>query len=153
MVMRRSGLSAAQQAFALHARFPDAKGALKAGRLVWTGLLQPTPLSRSYRVEISYGPGREPRVRVLESLATREGKSLPHVFADGTLCLHEPGEWSNGMYIADTTVPWTAEWLANYEIWLATGDWHGGGEWPPRRRGAGDPVLDAEVKQPPADAA
>ncbi len=151
--MRRSGLSAAQQAFALHARFPDAKGTLKAGRLVWTGLLQPTPLSRSYRVEISYGPRGEPRVRVLETLATREGKSLPHVYTDGTLCLHEPGEWTGGIYIADTTVPWTAEWLANYEIWLATGDWHGGGEWPPRRRGAGDPVLDAEVKQPPAEAA
>ncbi len=151
--MRRSGLSAAQQAFALHARFPDARGTVKAGRLVWTGLLQPTPLSRSYRVKISYGAREEPRVRVLESLTTREGKSLPHVFRDGTLCLHEPGEWTDGMYIADTTVPWTAEWLANYEIWLATGDWHGGGEWPPRRRSSADRIFDAEAKQPPAEAA
>ena len=35
------------------------------------------------------------------------------------------------MLIVDTTVPWTAEWLLNYEIWLATGSWYGGGEWPP----------------------
>lgn len=86
-----------------------------------------------------------------ESLATREGKSLPHVFSDGTLCLHEPGEWTDGMYIADTTVPWTAEWLANYEIWLATGTEVANG-----RRGGEAPltgVLDADVKQPPAEAA
>jgi hypothetical protein len=88
---------------------PDAKGTVKAGRLVWMGLLQPTPLSRGYRVEFAYAPQREPRVRVLESLATREGRSLPHVFSDGTLCLHEPGKWTDGMSIADTTVPWTAE--------------------------------------------
>jgi hypothetical protein len=148
--MRRSGLSPAQQAFALHARFPDAKGTLKAGRLVWTGLLHPTPLSRSYQVEITYRLRQQPRVRVLDSLETREGRSLPHVYSDGTLCLHEPGEWTDTMFLADSIVSWTAEWLANYEIWLATGDWHGGGEWPPRRS---DPLESAEeAKAPPADA-
>ena len=34
------------------------------------------------------------------------------------------------MLIADTIVPWTCEWLIHYEIWLATGEWHGGGEEP-----------------------
>jgi hypothetical protein len=29
--------------------------------------------------------------------------------------------------IADTIVPWTAEWLVHYEIWLVTGEWYGGG--------------------------
>ena len=55
------------------------------------------------------------------------------MYSDGTLCLHKSGDWTQYMFIADSTVPWAAEWLANYEIWLATGDWHGGGEWPPRR--------------------
>ncbi|MYD87819.1 MAG: hypothetical protein F4018_15215 [Acidobacteria bacterium] len=27
-------------------------------------------------------------------------------------------------------VPWTSEWLACYEIWLATGKWLGGGTTP-----------------------
>lgn len=61
-------------------------------------------------------------MRIIESLSMREGKLPPLDFSGGTLCLHEPGEWTDGMYIADTTVPWTAEWLANYEIRLATGD-------------------------------
>ena len=30
-------------------------------------------------------------------------------------------------FIADTIIPWTSEWLLHYEIWVATGIWHGGG--------------------------
>jgi hypothetical protein len=57
-------------------------------------------------------------------------------------------EWTVGMSIANTIVPWTSEWLAHYEIWLATGDWQGGGEWPPR------PESGTEAaKDPPAQAA
>jgi hypothetical protein len=131
--MRRSGLNAAQQAFALRARFPDVQGKLKAGRLVWTGSLQPTPLSRSYRVQIVFGPRGQPQVRVLDELASREGRSLPHVYSDGTLCLHEADEWN--------------------EIWLVTGDWYGGGEWPPRRTGAPAPAAADQAKERPAQAA
>ncbi len=149
--MRRSGLNAAQQAFALRARFPNVQGKLKAGRLVWTVPMRPTPLSRSYRVQIVYGPRGHPQVRVLDKLATREGRSLPHVYSDGTLCLYERDEWKPTMAIADTIVPWTAEWLAHYEIWLATGDWYGGGEWPPRRPPADSAT--AKPKEPPAAAA
>lgn len=144
--MRRSGLNAAQQAFVLRSRFPDADCVVKAGRLVWRGLLEPTSLSRQYQVEIAFRDRQTPRVRVLDALETREGESLPHVYSDGSLCLHEPGEWTKMMLIADSTVPWTSEWLANYEIWLFTGDWHGGGEWPPRREAMDD-------KQPPSQAA
>lgn len=58
-------------------------------------------------------------------------KSIPHTYTDGSLCLHDFSEWRGHMVIADTTLAWTAEWLIHYEIWRATGDWHGGGEWPP----------------------
>ena len=153
MAIPRSDLSAAQQAFALRAQFPDVQGKLKAGRLVWTGELQPTPLSRSYRVQIAYGPRGQPKVRVLEELATYEERSLPHVYSDGTLCLHEWHEWTATMSIADTIVPWTAEWLAHYEIWLMTGEWYGGGDWPPRRAGTTGLPSVGEAKEPPAQAA
>ena len=151
--MRRSSLSAAQQAFALRARFPDVQGKLKAGRLVWTGSLEPTPLSRSYCVQIVFGPRGQPQVRVLDELATREGRSLPHIYSNGTLCLHETDEWAATMSIADTIVPWAAEWLAQYEIWLVTGEWYGGGEWPPRRPGTPELAAEDEAKEPPSQAA
>lgn len=75
---------------------------------------------------------------MLDPLRTRPGRSLPHVYDDGTLCLYERGEWNDNMFLADTIVPWASEWLAHYEIWLGHGKWYGGGEWPPRRNGAAE---------------
>lgn len=86
-------------------------------------------------------------MRIFDRLATREGESLPHVYSDGTLCLHLSGEWNEKMYLVDSIVPWTAEWLANYEIWLATGDWNGGGEWP-LGRSPPDELPAADVNDP-----
>jgi hypothetical protein len=56
-----------------------------------------------------------------------ESKVLPHTYSDDTLCLHLGGQWRPTMLIAQTTVPWISEWLYYYEIWLVTGQWHGGG--------------------------
>ncbi len=132
--MRRAptGRSVAQQALALRARYPEGRVDLRRGRLTWTGRLTPTSLSRTYAVEVRYRDRSFPQVRVLEpELDSRLGESLPHVYREGTLCLHLRNDWFPSMSIADSIVPWSAEWLAFYEIWKATGDWHGGGEWPP----------------------
>ena len=143
--MRRARTpSLAAQAFALRGRFPEGRVQLRGGRLIWTGRIHPTPLSRAYLVQVDYRDGRIPEVRVLDSLDGRDGEALPHVYEGGTLCLHLPGEWTSDMLLVDSTVPWTAEWLINYEIWRATGEWYGGGEWPPRRERA-------EAKPPAPD--
>ena len=34
------------------------------------------------------------------------------------------------MQLATTIVPWCSEWLFYYELWLATGEWLGGGVHP-----------------------
>jgi hypothetical protein len=60
---------------------------------------------------------------------------IPHLLFDGDnparsgLCLFDPdgGEWSNRLLIADTTIPWAAEWLLYYELWHLSGGWRGGG--------------------------
>ena len=52
---------------------------------------------------------------------------LPHTYPGNELCLFYPGEWQHDRFLAVTIVPWTAEWLLHYEIWLATGEWTGGG--------------------------
>jgi hypothetical protein len=108
---------------------------LQRGRLTWTGELQPTPLSRHYVMRIALGHDGLPHVRVVSpALESREGATLPHTYREGTLCLYSRGEWNPSMSLVLTIVPWASEWLVNYEIWLATGDWYGGGDWPPRRR-------------------
>jgi hypothetical protein len=121
-----------RQAFALRARLPEAKAKLTPTRFTWTGRLQPNELSRVYAVRITLIDGRFPRVDVLDpDLETRPGEAIPHLFGDGSLCLHLENEWVPTMLMVDTTVPWTSEWLLNYEVWKATGAWYGGGgEWP-----------------------
>lgn len=71
---------------------------------------------------------------VIQPCALEEAP-LPHVYFDhpditmAALCLFDPAnnEWSHDDLLADTTVPWAADWLACYEGWLVTGRWFGGG--------------------------
>lgn len=134
-----ASLSPAMQGSALLGRFPGSELSMHGRSITWTASLQPTPLSREYTVRLTYAPdGYPPRVKVLSQLASRPGEPLPHVYSDGSLCLHAAGEWSRDMLIADTTVPWACEWLLHYEIWLATGEWHGGGEDPALPAGSDD---------------
>jgi hypothetical protein len=54
------------------------------------------------------------------------------------LCLFDPSacEWTPCDLLAETTVPWTIDWLACYEGWRATGEWTGGGRHlPPDSQG------------------
>ena len=56
---------------------------------------------------------------------------IPHLIFDeeeptwSGLCLFDPqgGEWSAARLIAETTIPWAAEWLAYYELWHLSGEW------------------------------
>jgi hypothetical protein len=66
-------------------------------------------------------------------LQGRDGRKPPHLYKGDFLCLYLPnsGEWNGQMFLARTIIPWTSEWLLHYEIWLATGEWHGGGIHPP----------------------
>lgn len=134
MRRRHARRSIGEQAFALRDRCPRSPPAkITANSLRWTTRLAPTGASRTYPVCITYFVGHYPKVRVLSRLATRDDDGPPHVFGDGSLCLHVTDDWNSTMLIADTTVPWAAEWLFFYELWLPTGEWYGGGEWPPRR--------------------
>lgn len=119
-------LTLAQQALGLRSAFPDSKSKIKRGQLTWTGRLQPCELSRIYTAEITYTHGRYPVTRILDPpLRATETGFLPHTFKDRSLCLHDAGQWAEHMLIVDTIVPWTAEWLLHYEVWLAAGKWLG----------------------------
>jgi hypothetical protein len=121
-----------QQVAGLRAKYPGSQAQWKRGALTWTGAIQPGPLCGTYTIRISWdGHRKRPVVRVLSPrLAVRGGEPLPHVFPGDELCLYYPGEWSPDMAIADTIIAWTSEWLFFYELWLATGEWHGGGHDP-----------------------
>jgi hypothetical protein len=117
----------------------------QASSAVWRGPLK--PLFRTFQVEICYRAPliverldvrrMQPQVSVLwPPLRPRqsdpEGR-LPHVYYDVngnvTLCMLDPdaSDWSPSDNLAETTVPWTIEWIAAYEGWRATGLWTASG--------------------------
>ena len=91
---------------------------------VWRGYLQPSETSPAYRVEVRYQQGGLPTVRVLQPTLI---KGAPHLYREGHLCLYWPKEWHwrGDTLIAETILPWTAQWLLYYELWLDTGRWLG----------------------------
>jgi hypothetical protein len=119
------GLSLPQQAIGLRFGFPSAKVTLTPTRLTWVSPVRPTPLSRDYEIQIAYRYGWFPKVVTLDPLESRPGEDLPHVYRDGSLCLHEVHEWAPNMHIVDTIVPWVSEYLAHYELWKVGGHWYG----------------------------
>ncbi len=92
----------------------------------WYGVLSPYPGSPEYRLKLEYRPGKSPKMWVLSPEIRDEA---PHRYRDRSLCLYYPrhGEWHPGMFLAQTIVPWAAEWLFFYEVWLEDpeGRWFG----------------------------
>lgn len=138
-----------QQIASMAATWPDFAATWREGTsAVWRGKLK--PLLQTFTVEIAYRAPAviellnnrrlQPQVRILSPrLRPRRGDpegQLPHVYyvgdgaLDVVLCMFDPDsdEWSPMMTVAETTVPWTIDWLTSYEGWRATGEWTGGGK-------------------------
>ena len=93
--------------------------------LLCEGRIQPDENCPSYKIKIRYRFGKVPHVHVVEPEIKRT--SATHVYKGGSLCLYFPEEqqWTDDQLIADTIIPWTAEWLLYYELYLISGKWEG----------------------------
>jgi len=120
------------QAHKLQSYFPDSKCLVRNNILTWKGYLQPMDLGLKYLIKVIYQREKHPNVYVLDPkpLVLAQGETkLKHVYNTKRqhLCLYYGKEWDETKLIAETIIPWTSEWLLHYEIWVATGTWHGGG--------------------------
>jgi hypothetical protein len=134
MVARGNRKTLVQQLIALKRMPLTSSVTVKGGRLHWQGNLQPSRASRTFTLSLTHDGGDQtPAVTVVHpQLRTEEVERLPHVYPGDELCLCYPSEWNAGKLIAYTIIPWAAEWLLQYEIFVATGSWHGGGHEPAR---------------------
>jgi hypothetical protein len=125
-----------KQMLAIAAVVRDARGRVQGGQLDCELRLQPTPASCVYTVRLAYRHGTRPKITVTDPALQLhpDAKTLPHVYTGDLLCLSYPGEWHEDMLLAHTVVPWISEWLVYYELWLATGEWLGGGAHTGHRR-------------------
>jgi hypothetical protein len=140
---RGADVTPALQAFALRQIMPDGRARIRKGELTWVGEVQPSSECSAYELHIVHRPRRLPTVRVLSpALKPNEEGLLPHVYDDGTLCLHEDEGWRPSMLLSQTLLPWACEWLFYYELWLASEIWFGDG---PDRL---DPASQARILHP-----
>jgi len=133
----RNSLPFAAQQYALVTLYPTSQCVTRRDRLVWRGELQPTPLSRLYRVCIEYEMRQVPNVFVVEPLLRKiadagfsKDRKLPHVYPEqgDPLCLYNGlREWNSARLIARSIVPWTCLWLQFFEVWVNTNTWEGSG--------------------------
>ena len=114
--------------------------------VLWEGPLR--PLCQTYMIQVLVQREKNhhtsallqgPQVTVIHPLlhqrSARPADPIPHHYPNSRhperpfLCLYDPAtrEWHPGLAVARTIIPWTIEWLACYEGWLATGEWTGGG--------------------------
>ena len=100
--------------------------------LIAEGEITPNVFAETYHIRVEYRQNMRPRTWVIspQLIVRPPWMSIPHMFDQKLLCLFLEGEWAADMSVADTIIPWAAEWLHYYELWHATGQWHGGGHEP-----------------------
>ena len=128
---RTISLSVGQQILHMKEVCPKFRLKSHGNRVVWTGLLKPGSITDAYLVEIDYRQNERPVVRILAPPleVSRSQFREVHIFGDGSLCLHSDADWNPTMPISTTVLLWVNEWLIYYELWKATGQWYGGGEY------------------------
>lgn len=137
-----------QQKARLDALFPQCTCWIKCNRLTWEGKFSPTTQSDTYHLRMTYTLEKAPEMRLVAPEIRRiNGRRPEHMYNDTRLCLYMTGsgEWHDSKFLAETIVPWAAEWLWHYEVWLASdGTWCGGGVHP--RSGKPYRSLAAELR-------
>lgn len=134
-MIKIKALSIAKQAFGIRQLVPGSKIVTeKDQRLIWTNEITPSPLGESYTVKLIYELWDVPKAYVTKPLPLSKATAkteLPHCYDQKKqrLCLYYPDgkEWNKTLLLAKTVIPWIYDWLFHYEIWVATGDWTGGG--------------------------
>lgn len=106
--------------------------------LIWEQEIKSCEFSKKYIIRVEYDMSIPKVYLNNQSILKSKNETIPHNYYTKyiseekqtvQLCLFYPKrkEWQKYMYIADTIVPWTAEWIYYYEIWRITGEWYGGG--------------------------
>ena len=131
-------VSLSRQLHYLVGKYPNSKGYIKKGKLIWHCMLDLDEAYGSYKIKLTYDLNSIPKVFVVSPniYELTNGVEPPHIYVFNQettrLCLYLPstGEWSRNQFLGDTMVPWASLWFMYFSGWLATGKWHGGGEHP-----------------------
>lgn len=119
------GKHLAAQTHLMRQHFPCFKCSLRHDVLECLGTITPCEECATYKIRIRLARGGTPKVKILDPPIAPSRKI--HIYSDGNLCLYDYREqrWMDGDHIHEKIVPWIAEWLVYYELFLITGEWRG----------------------------
>ena len=131
---KRRGFSVRAQLNKIVESFPDTQILRSKGNSFTIVIeLRPTVISKRYSIKIEFNKYDGVKVYVINEVlkVATNRKKLPHVYSHSQqrLCLYSPSknEWNREKLLVSTIIPWTIDWLFYYELWLADGQWFGGG--------------------------
>jgi hypothetical protein len=103
--------------------FPFFRCTLKKDILECVGEITPSEHCDTYKISIRYKKDGIPEVRILYP----ETRHRVHMYPNGTLCLydHRDQPWNARDNLHKKLIPWIAEWLVFYELFLMCGEWRG----------------------------
>jgi hypothetical protein len=105
--------------------FVSVRCRLRHRHLKCEGVIVPSEDCAAYHVSIPYKQDNVPDVRITkpEIVPSQE----IHMDANGTLCLYKSTDdpWKPSDNILENIIPWTAERLVFYELYLLEGKWLG----------------------------
>lgn len=134
LIPRRGPLSLPEQMVNMRRIHPALATHIAGDTLIAEGPLRGSALTRVYRVRIVYRREYHPHAHVLDPPLEKRNAKQPvaHTIGPDEPCLYTKahGDWNSRMFIGHSIVPWLMEWLVFYELWLATGNWYGGGTLP-----------------------
>jgi hypothetical protein len=109
----------------IEANYEFLKCHLENNVLVCTGTITNPDYKNIYQVEIRCVEGYEPKTVIKEPMDIEPSLNI-HMYSDHSLCLHYPKDmkWTGRTPIYKYTIPWLAEWVHFYEIYLVNG-----GKW------------------------
>lgn len=135
--LKEKTISLFDQKISLKMAYKDSSCEIKGNTLFWIGDIQPTPISRIYTVALKFRMWGIPQIWIMgDSLKNLDSPDFPHKYEINIdmkmvrVCLYRYREFNTCKFLSKTIIPWTVEWLYFYELWLATGEWCGGGEHP-----------------------
>ncbi len=89
--------------------------------LWWEGELEPIA-GVFYRVAVRYPRGYPYSAPTLWLLDPPVEAGAPHLYQDGSLCVHRRGSWLPHTGTAASAVPLLSAWLLAYSVWRVTGE-------------------------------
>ena len=146
------------QLYQLRRQFPEGSGSIVKSRLIWEQKIRPQLLAHTYHCRFTFRPREYPIIECLDPQLSviANGRRLPHVYDQSepvSLCLfmHRRDCWDDDMSVAKVVVPLAFYWLANFEDWLFSGTWRGGGTHEiPFDPPTSPPIFPSELAEPSA---